>query len=75
MPYFKKDIYALERLQRRAIKIIPELSDLSYKECLKKCGLTTIERRRLRGDQTGVFKILNGYENTVSFSHAYVLCH
>ena len=26
-------------------------------------GLTTLETRRLRGDQIEVFKILNGYEN------------
>ncbi len=33
--------------------------DLSYEER----GLTTLETRRLRGDQIEVFKILNGYEN------------
>ena len=27
------------------------------------CGLTTLETRRLRGDQIEAFKILNGYEN------------
>ena len=43
--------------------MIPELRDLSYKERLKDCGLTTLETRRLRGDQIEVFKILNGYEN------------
>ena len=30
---------------------------------LKECGFTTLETRRLRGDQIEVFKILNGYEN------------
>ena len=30
---------------------------------LRKCGLTTLETRRLRGGQIEVFKILNGYEN------------
>ena len=62
-PYRKKDIDTLERIQRRAIKMIPELRDLSYEERLKECGLTTLETRRLRGDQIEVFKILNGYEN------------
>ena len=62
-PYRKKDIDTLERIQRRATKMIPELRDLSYEECLKECGLTTLETRRLRGDQIEFFKILNGYEN------------
>ena len=62
-PYRKKDIDRLERIQRRATKMIPELRDLSYEERLKECGLTTLETRRLRGDQIEVFKILNGYEN------------
>ena len=62
-PYRKNDIDTLERIQRRATKMIPELRDLSYEERLKECGLTTIETRRLRGDQIEVFKILNGYEN------------
>ena len=30
---------------------------------VKECGLTTLETRRLRGDEIEVFKILNGYEN------------
>ena len=62
-PYRKKDIDTLERIQRRATKMIPELRDLSYEERLKECGLTTLETRRLRGDQIEVFKIMNGYEN------------
>ena len=62
-PYRKKDIDTLESIQRRATKMIPELRDLSYEERLKECGLTTLETRRLGGDQTEVFKILNGYKN------------
>ena len=62
-PYRKKDIDTLERIQRRATKMISELRDLSYEERLKECGLTTLETRRLRGEQIEVFKILNGYEN------------
>ena len=52
-PYHKKDIDTLECLQSRATKIIPELKDLGYEERLTECGLTTLETRRLRGDQIG----------------------
>ena len=48
--------------------MIPELRDLSYESHLLQCGLTTLETRRLRGDQIEVFKIVNGYENVDSVS-------
>ena len=54
-PYRKKDIDKLERIQRRATKMIPDLRDLSYEIRLLQCGLTTLEIRRLRGDQIEVF--------------------
>ena len=50
----------LEKIQRRATKLIPGLRDLRYEE---RHGLTTLETRRLRVDQIEVFNILNGYEN------------
>ena len=53
----------LEKVQRRTTKLITGLRDLSYDDRLKECGLTTLETRRLRGDQIEVFKILNGHEN------------
>ena len=58
MPYRKKDIDKLERIQRRANKMIPELRDLSYES-----RLLELETRRLREDQIEVFKIVNGYED------------
>ena len=65
--YLRKDVDMLEKIQRRATKLIPGLRDLTYEERLKECGLTTLETRRLRGDQIEVFKIFNGYE-IVKFS-------
>ncbi len=62
-PYHRKYIDMLDKIQRRATKLIPGLRDLRYEERLKECGLTTLETRRLRGDQIEVFKILNGHEN------------
>ena len=53
----------LEKVQRRTTKLITGLRDLSYDDRLKECGLTTLETRRLRGDQIELFKILNGHEN------------
>ena len=41
----------LERVQRIATK----LRNISYEVSLKECGLTTLETRRLRGDQIEVF--------------------
>ena len=43
--------------------MIQKLRNISFEMRLKECGLTTLETRRLRGDQIEVFKILNGYEN------------
>ena len=44
-------------------KMIQKLRDISYEMHLKECGLTTLETRRLRGDQIEMLKILNGYKN------------
>ena len=59
-PYKKKDIDSIENVQRRATKLIPILSGLSYEERLKKLKLPTLKYRRLRGDMIEVFKILMG---------------
>ena len=45
----RKDVDMLEKIQRRATKLIPGLRDLTYDERLNECGLTTLETRRLRG--------------------------
>ena len=45
-PYRKKDIDMLERIERRATKIIPELRDLGYEEHLRECGSRDKEVKR-----------------------------
>ena len=66
-PYQKKDIDKLERIQRRATKLIPELKNVSYERRLLECRLTTLETRRLRGDLIEVFFKLK--EDSVTMGH------
>ena len=48
-PYLRKDIDLLEKIQRRATKLIPGLIDLRYEERLKECGLTTLQNANIKG--------------------------
>ena len=52
----------LEKVQRGATKIIQSYKDLSNEERLKRCGLTTLEKRRSRGDLIEAYKIITGKE-------------
>ncbi|XP_065663013.1 uncharacterized protein LOC136085617 [Hydra vulgaris] len=61
-PGNKNDINDLEKIQRRATKLAPELKHLSYTQILAKLGLTTLETRRTRGDLIEFFKITTGID-------------
>ena len=60
MPQLRKDIDAIERVQRRATRLILGLAELSYEERLKETGLYSLERSWLRGDMIEMFKIMKG---------------
>ena len=55
-----KYIERIEKVQRRATKLLPNMSKMSYEQRLRKIGLPTLAYRRVRGDMIEVYKMLHG---------------
>ena len=58
-PVTKEDSIRIERVQRRATKLVPGLSDLSYQDRLQELELPSLHYRRLRTDLIFIYNYVN----------------
>ena len=62
-PFYKEDMKKIERVQRRATKLIPEIHNRPYQERLRYLKLPSLAYRRRRGDMIYLYKIMSGNIN------------
>ena len=57
-PFYKQDQQLAERVQRRATKMVPCLSNLSYENRIRSLNMPSLHHRRKRGDMITTYKIM-----------------
>ena len=58
-PAQKFNINAIEKVQRRATRLVPEIRELRYEDRLRALNLETLSYRRMRADLLEVYRILS----------------
>jgi len=61
-PRYKMDRIEVEKVQRRATRLVPALKHLNYEMRLRAMGLPSMEYRMRRGDLIQAFKIYHGLD-------------
>ena len=62
-PYLKRQSISIEKVQRRATKLVPQCKNMSYKQRLEYLNLYSLKGRRERGDLIQTYKILHDIDN------------
>ena len=57
-PHFKGDMEAIEKVQKRATRMIPDLRHLPYRNRLESLSLPSLSYRRRRNDMIMCYKII-----------------
>ena len=60
-PFFRGDQQSVERVRRRATKLVPELRGVAYPERLRRLNLPSLYYRRRRGDMIKTYQIIHGH--------------
>ena len=58
-PSLKKDMQKLEAVQRRATKLVKDISHLNYEDQFRQLGLPTLEYRRDRNDMIQAYNAIH----------------
>jgi len=58
--YNKKDIEALDNVQRKVMELMKDLEHTSYEEWLKELGSFSLEKRGYKEDHTAPYSYLKG---------------
>jgi len=77
-PYRQLDIEKLEKVQKRATKMVSQLSNYSYEDRLRCLNLPTLKYRRIRRDMIQVFNIICGLhhdDSVVKFEMHVNICN
>ena len=67
-PHFKRDVDNLEKVQRRATRMIRGQQGRTYKERLQDLNLFSLHKRRLSGDLVACYKLVRGDQQALGES-------
>ena len=67
-PHFKRDVDSMERVQRKATRMIRGQQGRPYEERLRDLNLFSLQKRRLRGDLVACYKLVRGDQQALGES-------